>query len=792
MKFAAGILLAVTAATGGEWSFDGLEPLTSDDGRQSLTGSAAVRRGEGIVGNALYFDGRDDFLELQLTGESRPRDEMTVSFWVRPEADSEFFQLVRSPARDLCFDGGPGFGWYEVHTASGRQIYNGYAHPQRLQPEQWYHFALVYDQNALELYLDGDLISRTAAEQPGELRFSGEPWRIGGRLREDGGFFHGWLDDLKVLPAADRDFGEVKRLKRRERLKALGSESLDAYRRERMAALFGAGAAGLPYAVAVESGLTRILPAAFHPGNFQPEVAVESAAFERENCQLLILPYEGRRLTGFSVELPATLTDAAGCEHPFDFKASRVSYDPMPKPSPYMYPLPRIPDRLLELEPFEAGGDEPAVLWLEIFTPGRTPAGEYRGTIVLRQPDSPAFELPVRVKVWNFELPERNIVPSLVNVWERDLQSYVEEGDAEGFVALLDQYCSMLLEHRLNPVVLAHAGLVAPWLRRAVYPDYRVENGRAVGNMGYFDELIAKYRRRGLSVVAVGPHYNFDETKLDGGDWWMNIQATEPAKIWSFIRRHAAERGYLADAVAYPIDEPEKDVELVNRVENMLAAAAPDLPMLLTSGGANYPDPAMPGVDIWVPILHWTNRPEQLKARRAGKPVWTYVCTGPNYPLPNLHSDTPPCGIRMLAVGAARFDYDGLLHWAANFNTYKNAPAEPNPFAAGEGTYIYAAADGRPIPTIRLKSLADGMEDWTYLELLREKNPAVYAEIRAELARLIPEREYDRAKEIRLQNPREASFHTFLDPEAFYAVYDDPAAWLAIRHKIGEALSAVQ
>ena len=146
----------------------------------------------------------------------------------------------------------------------------------------------------------------------------------------------------------------------------------------------------------------------------------------------------------------------------------------------------------------------------------------------------------------------------------------------------------------------------------------------------------------------------------------------------------------------------------------------------------------------------------------------------------------------MLAVGAARFDYDGLLHWAANFNTYKNAPAEPNPFAAGEGTYIYAAADGRPIPTIRLKSLADGMEDWTYLELLREKNPAVYAEIRAELARLIPEREYDRAKEIRLQNPREASFHTFLDPEAFYAVYDDPAAWLAIRHKIGEALSAVQ
>ena len=91
------------------------------------------------------------------------------------------------------------------------------------------------------------------------------------------------------------------------------------------------------------------------------------------------------------------------------------------------------------------------------------------------------WEVPVEVNVWNCELPRRNSVPTRVNVWERDLQTFVKEGDAEGFIDLLDRYCTMLLEHRLNPGVLAHAGLVAPWVRKAVYPDYRVENGKVVG-----------------------------------------------------------------------------------------------------------------------------------------------------------------------------------------------------------------------------------------------------------------------------------------------------------------------
>lgn len=309
--------------------------------------------------------------------------------------------------------------------------------------------------------------------------------------------------------------------------------------------------------------------------------------------------------------------------------------------------------------------------------------------------------------------------------------------------------------------------------------------------MAAFDRLIEKYRKMGLSKVAVGPHYNFDSTRLGGGDWWTNIEATQPEKIWSFIQDHAEHRGYLDDAVAYPIDEPEDNVEFINRVSSMLKQAAPKLPLLLTSGGANYPDPSIRGVDIWVPILHWTNRERQKQERTAGRPVWTYVCTGPNYPNPNLHADTPPCGIRMLGGSARRGSTTTASALGRQLQHLSERARRRAQLLCGRAKALTSMADGagRPVPTVRLKTLADGMEDWTMLLMLKERRPDAFAAIRRKLEALIPERKYDPAGAVTLKSPKEGSFHTFLDGEAFFPVYDRPGLWLELRNEIGEALS---
>ena len=197
MKKTLSALAAVLAlaASGMEWSFDGPEPLRSEDGKTVLTGSVTVAEKAGITGNALRFDGKTDFLELALTGDNRPRREMTLSFWVRPEEGCTVLPIVRSPRRDVTFNGTPGFFWFEVHTADGRQIYNGCANPQRLKPGEWHHFALVYDRA-------GGLCRRQAGRTGGNGRRARRAALLRRALADRRQALRSGWQELRLLPRA--------------------------------------------------------------------------------------------------------------------------------------------------------------------------------------------------------------------------------------------------------------------------------------------------------------------------------------------------------------------------------------------------------------------------------------------------------------------------------------------------------------------------------------------------------------------------------------------------------------
>lgn len=105
--------------------------------------------------------------------------------------------------------------------------------------------------------------------------------------------------------------------------------------------------------------MERLLPDELFTGKVGEAVTFSAAANERENRQLLILPYGGNNLTGVAVKLPETLVDESGKAVPFTFRISRIEYARLPKPSPFMYPLERIPDKLIEAGSF----DIPATHW---------------------------------------------------------------------------------------------------------------------------------------------------------------------------------------------------------------------------------------------------------------------------------------------------------------------------------------------------------------------------------------------------------------------------------------------
>jgi hypothetical protein len=799
------------------WDFnDSVKPLVSK-GENALTLSGNSGRGAGIVGAGARLNGKDQYLAVMLPAGKRPAEEMTVSCWFKAEKGTQVWAPIRHLNTSFSLSGTDGFSWYEV-TGVNKRFYGGYAHPQKLQPGVWYHIAMTYDQKELAIYFDGVKIQSVAAPNGGAVKFGPAAIQIGGRLTRYngkwGGFFKGTLDEVEILGKAKKEWHRVRLLKKRETLRKIAALTEDAAWQDSYSDLSSRigqcadDAAALPllkeaaalenkglelfrsavmhqnfkrnfrFAPVAVSAMKRVMPGDTVTAPPAASLKMDMAANERENLQLFLFPLKND-FQSVQIRLPETLTAKDGTSRKFDLKISELEYTKLVKPSHWMYQLPVIPDRLHPGDFFERKGASAIPLWLEAKALPGTPSGVYSGKIELTDDQGNILLLPLELRIRNFELPLQSNVPTSVGIWERDIQTYVNKGDGERFIELLTAYAEMLQEHRLDPVILSQADLVAPWLRDMVYPNYRVDaSGKVQINWTYFDRIIDKLRAKGMKTVVAGPFYR--NVKV-----WAKEQKNAPA-IWKAVTEHLRQKNLLQDACAYPADE-WSDLAKLNEIGEMLKKNVPELRWLVTAGSQNYPDPAIRNVGIWVPQLHWLNLPMTRKLQKEKTPVWYYVCTGPQFPTPNLHSDTPPATIRMVPVFGMRYGFDGFLHWAANFNTAKNAK-EVTQYGAGEGRYIYAAADGSPVATIRLKLLADGMEDWMALELLKKKNPQEYSKIYAELARMIPEKKFDVNMKITPKTPREATYRTFFAPEAFYDIYTHPETYLAWREKLYNSL----
>lgn len=803
---------AGTENASGIWRFDDPAALLhSSVNDLSLTGYASPCKG--IVGGGVHFNGNSEFLELAFTPETQPKEEMTIAFWFKAEPGTDCFPAIRHRNNFFAANGGRGFSWYELTGTKGR-VYDGYAHPRELDYNRWYHFALVYNRKELAVYWDGMKIRSVKAENIGAVK-PGSTVMIGGRLARYGGKwmnFKGTMDEIEFLKYAKTDWARVRLLKKREQLRDLGkriagelswqerfrkfSGAVETCASDDVAkhTLFPQAEALLKegenlyhgtdagFFVKAVSPMRRVMPDDVLLQTPTRKVRVSMAGNERENLQLLVFP-QSAELHSFSVELPREMKKADGTTGKFEMKISETEYTPLNRPSHWMYLYPAVPDKLISRDNYPLDRKKFLPLWLEVKSGADTVPGIYSGEIRITADNGSALSLPLEVKVYNFTLPKRNIVPSIVGIWERDLQTYLRDGDVEGFMRLMTAYADMLVEHRLNPTIMHQGDLVAGWVRNMIYPNYRVSaDGKAEINWKYYDRLISHLREKGLSTVVMGPYYRDMKAWKSSGNH---------AAVWREVGRHAQEKGYLADAVAYPIDEwSMKHLDEINRIGKMVKDNAAGVRWLMTFGSQNSPLPEIKNVRLWIPQFHWVNMPEMHRAQKAGIPVWSYVCTGPQFPVPNLHQDTPPAGIRMVPVANFRFGFDGILHWAANFNTGKNAkPVEE--YGAGEGRYIYADKNGNPVPTVRLKIFADGMEDWTVLEMLKQRDPEKHRLMLAELSRLIPGKEFDPGIKISAASPREATYATFMNPNAFYPVISHPETYLQWRERLYEMLSSL-
>lgn len=326
-----------------------------------------------------------------------------------------------------------------------------------------------------------------------------------------------------------------------------------------------------------------------------------------------------------------------------------------------------------------SGKNQP--VWVDLFVPTSAPPGAYEGTVDVAG-EKIAGRVNVKLTVWNFTLPSR---PSLRS-------SFGVHGPRMTDTATHE----LLLRHKLMPAT------VVP----------RESSGLA--------------SRLGLNISGL----------------WFSSGANPknctilPAPSLNALRRAVAYYPAGLDVYVYVADEIDRCVNLRDRVKEWArvahAAGAKTLatltpvPELYDSG----PDSPRPAIDIWVLLagMHESAPDRVADALARGMEIWSYTALAQESYSPKWAIDYAPANYRIQPGFLNQsLGYKGLLYWSVDQWTADpfrdvTSYSEGSYAFPGEGMLVYPGPQGErsgTTPSMRLKWLRAGVDDFEYVEILK-------------------------------------------------------------------------
>jgi len=469
-----------------------------------------------------------------------------------------------------------------------------------------------------------------------------------------------------------------------------------ATQREQLGALAPKG-----FVVGIQHGLEKVPQNKYwFKGRYSNEAVLEAAQNEYESFQVAVLPEMGKRLAQVTLA-PAALQDSAG--HTIPAEALRIYRVGFVRTVRAAYPSLYTglwPDVLLPNGPLAVRGTDLGLFWVEVRVPKDARPGTYRGRLTLAA-DGQQLPIHVQLDVFRFALPDR--VPLPIVAWTSAVGLDGKKMDVDEYRRLL----AAMLEHGVDPASIG----------REFYsldkPDFSV-----------LDQNLEFCFARGLQLFEV-PNPG---TKLE---------RLKP------LVDHLRTKGWLSKALVYS-NQDEPTAEQLARDNTpyyqQLKKAYPDLRVYLASQYHSGIDRAC---DVWMTDLSTGAGAEFARQNRGRAELWFYYCHLPIHvdfvrPLvqaPNMQIDNEAIEQRLAPWLAWKYQTPGMFIWAGN-REWANREIDRSrwttegwrltekpysfPYAGihnGNGYLIYPG----PTPSIRLKLLRDGLEDYGYLLELKRR-----------------------------------------------------------------------
>jgi hypothetical protein len=368
-----------------------------------------------------------------------------------------------------------------------------------------------------------------------------------------------------------------------------------------------------------------------------------------------------------------------------------------------------IPDPFWELDVVPVAADQAQPLWIEVHVPRDAQAGIYDATLTVGA-SSQSVDLPVTLRVWDFEMPEQRHL-SVVNWWNfpgLGFSGRAEEGSPE-YYALLDRFCRFLVEHRQTDINTS-LGLIR-------------ESGGEPDGYRHDTTLLERYAETAFhaGIRQIQLHSVAGKT-ANIVDPAGRVAADEGAfrrlaALQKLIERRGWQRRFAVSITDEPFPHHEETfAAVVDRVHGTAPAVR-----CIEAVEAEY----LGDLDIYVPKLSHLNLwyPRFDQARRDGAELWFYTCCHPTGRYPNRFLDQSLLQARVLHWINYLYDLDGYLHWGLNHFHGNDAYSEEGlsqDLPLGDRAIAYPGQEGL-IGSLRFSALRDGLQDFEYLWVLEDR-----------------------------------------------------------------------
>ena len=403
-----------------------------------------------------------------------------------------------------------------------------------------------------------------------------------------------------------------------------------------------------------------------------------------------------------------------------------------------------FPDILYEKTSVSLKAGETRGIWVTVFVPAGAAAGNYSGTITLKN-SSVEAALPLTLEVFPFTLPEeRHLwVTNWFNILNLTHFHNVEFA-TEPYWEVLAKYFKNMAEHRqnvvmINPLTDSHAQLAQ--VTRKSDGQWDIDFSRMRRFIELAEECGAAERLefshccridgKTLKTVPI-PVMIFDEAtgrniEVSGEEW---IPKFLPA-----LEKWLIDTGRIEKAMIHIADEAFcENMESWREVSDMIHQAAPKIKRIDAIQATHFTD----RLEIWVPQIthyeHWKDMFNRL--RSDDHEMWFYICCHPyGESFPNRFMDIPATRVRAIHWVNYTERLCGYLHWGYNFY-WKDPFGAPTPqYAPGDSNCVYPG----PLDSIRWEIERESIEDYEYFLLLEHLTEEVAQNSGTDLWWLDPE-----------------------------------------------------